>query len=192
MYTTEWVEKLYRGFARNTTYDFEFVVFTDKLREYKEPIIQKLLDGDNHGYGDCIQPYMMDVPMILVGLDTIVCGNIDHLVEHCFLTDKIALPLDPYKKSRVCNGVGLVPGGMKHEYYDGFKDWEEETNPPDADMEWLRTKEVDILDDLFPGEIISFKGDALKNGWDGAKIVYFHGDQKPHQISNRLVREHWR
>lgn len=182
-YTTEWVEKLYRGFARNTTYDFDFIVYTDQLRQYNEPIAQKLLMGSNYGYGDCIQPYEMDKPMILVGLDTIITGNIDHLVEHCFKTTKVALPNAVYKKGRACNGVALVPGGMKHEYYDG---WDGEN-----DMDWICNKDHDRIDDLFPGHVVSYKGHVKNAGLGDSRIVFFHGKEKPDEVKTRWIRENW-
>lgn len=182
MYTAEWVEKLYRGFKRNTTYEFDFVVYTDKLREYKEPIIQKLLSGDNFGYGDCIQPYEMNVPMILVGLDTIITGNIDHLVRYCFSADRIALPNAVYKEG-ACNGVSLVPGNMKSEYFDG---WNGEN-----DMDWICSKEHYRIDNLFPEHVVSYKGHVMDTGLGDARIVFFHGNPKMDKISTRWIRENW-
>lgn len=149
MYDEAWVEKLYRGFARNLTRPFRFVCYTDRPRQFAEPIEQRQIASETPGYADGIQPYEMGVPMILVGLDTVVTGNIDHLSDWCMTADKIALPRDPYMKTRACNGVALVPAGMQHIAA---------THNGENDMEWLRLFPHHFIDDLFPGQVVSYKG----------------------------------
>jgi len=185
MYDEAWVEKLYRGFRRNLTQPFNFVCYTDKLRKYQHwEIGQKLLKSAVPGYGDCIQPYEMNEPMILVGLDTIVCGNIDHLADYCLQQHRFALPRDPYKPERACNGVALVPAGhgIIAEMHRG-----------ENDMVWVRKFPHAFIDDWFPGEVLSFKEHYKRGQTQNARIVYFHGEEKPHQLlNNALVRNHWR
>ena len=82
MYDEAWVEKLYRGFARNLNAPFRFVCYTDRERKFSEAIHQRRLQSQAPGYGDCIQPYELDVPMMLVGLDTVIVGNLDHLAAY--------------------------------------------------------------------------------------------------------------
>jgi hypothetical protein len=181
-YDESWVEKLYRGFERNLTVDFEFTCFTDKFRTYQEPIGQQLFrDCRQPDYGSMIEPFIIGEPMIVVGLDTVVCGNIDHLAEWCMTADRIALP-NPYGKLP-CNGVVLCPGG-KQEIFD---DWGGEN-----DMEWLREQRHATIDDIFPGDVVSYKAHVRGQGLAGAKIVYFHGVPKPHQLpAEPWVRENW-
>lgn len=183
MYTEEWVEKLYRGFERNLSKPFRFVCFTDCLRNFKEPIEQEAISASVPDYGTCIEPYTLGVPMILVGLDTVVTGNIDHLAEYCFTADRIALPRDPYKPHIACNGVALVPAG-----------WERigKEHAGENDMEWCRSFPHQFIDDLFPGHVKSFKGHVKKRGFGDTRICYFHGEEKPHQLANvDWLKEHW-
>ncbi|RIJ15958.1 hypothetical protein D1227_06405 [Henriciella mobilis] len=182
-YDESWAEKLYRGFARNLTIPFEFVCFTDRERDFEEPITQRLMTNRTPGYGDCIEPYRLNRPMILVGLDTIVTGNCDALAEYCFTAERIAVPLDPYRPTRVCNGVALVPAGHAHVY----ERWRGQN-----DMEWIRRQNPDVLDTLFPGQVLSYKCHVKPNGLGGARIVYFHGKEKPHEIEEGWVDQHWR
>ena len=183
-YTEAWVERLYRGFARNLTRPFRFVCFTERPRTFAEPIHQMVALPERPNYGDCILPYVLGEPMILVGLDTIVCGNIDHLADHCFAADKIALPRDPYNLGQACNGVALVPAGMERIASE---------HRGENDMEWLRTFPHDFTDDLFPGDVVSYKGTVEKTGLKDAKIVYFHGLKKAHELSHLpWIQEHWR
>lgn len=183
-YTEAWVERLFRGFARNLTKPFRFVCYVDRPRTFAEPIYQVRLRSPEPTYADCIQPYELGCPMILVGLDTVVTGNIDHLADYCMTADKIALPRDPYAPHRACNGVALVPAGMEAIAKD---------HRGENDMEWLRAKPHAFLDDLWPGQVVSWKGRVEKFGAGDARLIYFHGERKPHQMpNNALIQEHWR
>lgn len=184
MYTEEWVERLYRGFARNLTRPFRFVCFTDRARDFAEPIFEIVQpDLGEAGYGDCIRAYAIDGPMILVGLDTVVTGNCDALADYCFAADRQALPRDPYKRSRACNGVALVPTGWMQIAKE---------HRGENDMEWVRGYPHNFIDDVLPGQVASYKGAVRGRSLRDERIVYFHGEQKPHQISDPWVREHWR
>ena len=181
-YTEEWVEKLYWGFERNLTREFEFILYTDRQREFTVPVTQYRLPAIAPNYGHCILPYRMGRPMILVGLDTIVTGNIDHLADYCMTAERFACPRDPYWPERVCNGVALVPAGHEHIglEWDGAND-----------MEWVRKYSPLVIDDLFPEQVVSFKGHVKQRGLGDARIVYFHGEEKPHQLDLDWVRQHW-
>jgi hypothetical protein len=185
MYDETWVEKLYRGFFRNLTEPFRFVLYTDRERVYSEPVEQVVQpDLGQGGYGDCIRPYALGEPMILVGLDTVVTGNCDHLAKYCLEQEVLALPRDPYRPQIACNGVALVP-----------RDHEEIgiTHRGENDMEWCRSFHHTFIDDLWPGHVVSFKGHVKKHGLGDARIVYMHGQEKAHQLQGAdWVAEHWR
>lgn len=183
-YDELWVTKLYNGFARNLTVPWRFVLFTNRYRELHTNIKQELLRHTPVGYASCIEPYRYGVPMILCGLDTVVTGNCDHLAEYCHSADKIGLPRDPYRMEQACNGVALVPGGFQSVY----RNWRGEN-----DMEWMRRQPHVFLDDLFPGQIVSYKGYVKAHGLGDARIVYFHGREKPHELPDvSWIGEHWR
>lgn len=187
-YDETWAERLYRGFRRHLTVPFRFVVFTDRQREFAHPeIAQERMAAEQPGYGDCIEPYRLGVPMILVGLDTIVTGNCDRLAAYALHDDSVlALPRDPYAQQRACNGVALVPAGQAGIY----ERWHGEN-----DMEWLRAQPHVFIDDLFPGAVVSYKGRVKKVGLGDARIVYFHGWEKPPEARKephgRWIKEHW-
>lgn len=174
-YDETWVTKLYAGFARHLSAPFRFVLFTDRMRALPPEIEQKMLSTVAPNYGHCIEPYQLDSAMILVGLDTIVTGPIDHLADYCHRADMIALPRDPYAPYRACNGVALVPAGQRRI----FDRWSGEN-----DMDWMRAQPHVMIDDLFPGQIVSYKGHVKQRGLGDARIVYFHGQEKPQQLSS--------
>lgn len=183
MYDESWVEKLYRGFARNLTVPFEFICFTDHNRRFmSENISQLPLIRRPFGYGSCVEPYRLGEPMIMVGLDTVVTGNCDALADYCLNADRLALPSDPYRPEKACNGVALVPEGFDTIYAA----WTGQN-----DMDLICNWPHDRIDDLFPGKVLSYKGHVKKGGLGDAAICYFHGNDKPHEIEEDFVKEHW-
>jgi hypothetical protein len=177
MYDESWAEKLYRGFARNLTVPFRFVCFTDHPRDFAERGIEQELLGCEPDYGAMIEPLRLNEPMILVGLDTIVTGNCDSLAAYCLGGSKVAVPLDPFYPDKVCNGVMLVPAGMKAAWYDA--------HDGENDMDWTRRQDVALIDELFPGQVLSFKRHVRRQGLpDDCRICYFHGELKPHELSH--------
>jgi hypothetical protein len=183
MYDESWVEKLYRGFARNLSEPFRFVCYTDRPYEFAEPVEQVRMRARVPTYADCIQPYELGGPMILVGLDTIVCGPIDHLARSCVERSDLGLPRDPFNPRQACNGVSLAPAGCEKIAADH---WGEN------DMDWVRTFPHSYLDDEFPGQVVSYKGSVKKNGLGDARIVYFHGREKAHELPvGHALLDHW-
>ncbi len=181
-----WATKLLHGFTRNLTIPFKFILFTDHERDLPREIIQERITSSSEpGYGSFTEPYRLNAPMILVGLDTVIVKNIDHLAAYCLTNKKIALPRDPYQPDRSINGVALVPPGHAHVY---------ETWQGENDMVWLRTFDVNFIDDLFPGQVLSCKAhDVRKKGLQGARVVYFHGRPKPHELMKlQWIKDHWR
>ncbi len=183
-YDESWVEKLWWGFRRNLSIPFEFVLWTDREYRFEAPVIQRPLKQAEPDYSSCIAPYELNTPSIIVGLDTIVTGTCDHLAAYCLTADRIAVPRDPYRPTQMCNGVALVPAGQRRIY---------DAHNGQNDMAWINAQNPACLDDLFPGEIVSFKGEAWHKGIDGVRIVYFHGEAKPHQLSGFVpwIDQHW-
>ncbi len=180
-----WVEKLYRGFKRNLTWDFRFACLTDRWREFKEPIDQYQLDTKTPHFGCLIEPFKLNaVPMIICGLDMVVLGNIDHFADYCLSGGKIAAPKDPYKPTQLINPFVLAPAG----HTDIFYNWRGEN-----DMDWLRQQPHAFIDDLFPGgQTISLKaGDVRRKGTQNARVVYCHGRPKMHELDLPWIRENW-
>lgn len=183
-YDESWAEKLYRGFKRNLTRPFRFVVFTDRERTFNEPIWQERLRAQMPDYGCLIEPFRLGGPLIVCGLDMVVLGNIDHLAAYCEQPGLIALPRDPYRPERSINPIVLVPPG----HSNIFADWSGEN-----DMDWLRGFEWHAIDDLWPGQVLSLKAHRVRDVGPGdARIIYMHGLPKADALGHLAwVREHW-
>lgn len=186
-YDEEWVEKLYRAFQRNLTVPFKFIVFTDRRRDYlEEAIHQHQLMTRVPDYGCLIEPFCLNEPTIICGLDTVILKNLDHMAEYCMdPRNKVAQPNHPSLPGKKINPVVFVPPGNR----GIFDRWCGEN-----DMDWLQIQDTVPTDDLWPGEIVSLKlHDVRRKGVQGASIVYFHGEPKADEmLSTDWVREHWR
>lgn len=195
MYDESWADKLYRGFERNLNQPFRFIVWTDRERVFGEhKIEQRRLKAKRPDFSACIEPYELNEPMILVGLDTIICGNIDHMAYYALSGGELAVPRDPINTHRACNGVALVPGGLKERMYDR---WRQEN-----DMDWINANPHVMLDDLFPGQIQSWRVQIRGESHTSTPVVYpldlricyFHGRHKPDTLAetDQFIARHWR
>lgn len=187
-YTEADVRKLYYGVKRNLNVPFRFVAFVDHYRKLPGDIEQELIEG-TPDYGACMQPFRMNEPMILMGLDTVIVGNLDCFAAYAIGGGKLATPRDPFYPETVCNGVMIAPAGHA---------WVWKDKPAgENDMEWMRQiwarGDAAVIDDLWPGRVVSYKGDVAQNGLSAdTRVVYFHGEQKPHQLPHvGWIRRHW-
>lgn len=190
MYDESWAEKLYRGFKRNLTVPFRFVCFTDREREFAEPVAQERLETQAPDYGCLIEPFKLDEPTIICGLDTVVVANVDHMASYCMTASRIALPGHPTNKRKFgfINPVVFVPKGWR----SLFDQWRGEN-----DMEYLN-QQPGLADAnlLWPGQILSLKLQVVPQGPvppPAARIIYFHGRLKPHELGHvGWINQHWR
>jgi hypothetical protein len=177
-YDESWAEKLYRNVAQHLTVPFRFKLYTDKTRKLNEPIEQVRLEMKDTHYGACIEPFKADEPTLFMGLDTIVVGNIDHLAKYAMSARKPAVPRDPFADTgpwKLTNAVVIAPAGCRSMLWDGYDN--------QNDMDWINTRDVAIMDELWPREVVSYKGRIQRTGLeDETRIVFFHGPHKPWEL----------
>jgi len=192
VYDETWVEKLYRGFQRNLSVPFRFVVFVDTLRDFMEPAIhQKLMVTPDPDYGAQSQIYALNEPTLFAQLDTIIVGNCDLFANYCLNATEIALSRDPYVPTRVVNGVALIPAG--HRYV--WDEWKGETDLTTV----RRLKSTVCIEDVWPNKkyVLSYKAQVEKvNGGrldPDTRVIYYHGRPKQIDLSHLpWVRDNWR
>jgi hypothetical protein len=63
---------------------------------------------------------------------------------------------------------------------------------PKADMERIRALNPKIIDDIWPGHVLSYKYGVKGAGLNDCRIVYFHGRQKPGEIGDEWMKENWK
>lgn len=186
-YDESWVEKLYRGFARNLSLPFRFVCFTDRERSFSSPIHQERLATKVPHYGCLIEPFKLNEPTIICGLDMVVVRNIDHFADYCLSSDKPALVGHPSDKPKFgfINPVVFVTKG----YGWLYDEWRGEN-----DMDYLKRRDFNDTHDLWPGQILSVKLNNVHLGANpplDARIIYMHGKKKPHELDCGWIRTHW-
>lgn len=191
IYTPEWVDKLYRGVRRNTGESFRFVCLTNyPASSFDEPVDTvrfRMFDTDWRCLMECFR--VVGDPVMMLGLDTIITGNLDDILEH---RPRLGMIRDPYTPSRLCNGVTMWTD--RRDLYEKFLDegiGDCRMGDYPSEMLWLgkHGNPSDILQ-AFPGRIKSFKAHVKRDGIGDARIVYFHGREKPHQIEHPIL-EHW-
>ncbi len=177
-YTPEWVDKLYRGVQRNYSKPFRFVCLVDRSGyKFNEDIETHPLWTVEWAKA-CIQLYGIQAKrLVLLGLDTIITGSLDEIFAY---DGDLAVPRDPYHPGVACNGVVLCPTRP---------DILQRTSQ--SDMRILDYFKKDWLDDLFPELIKSYKVHVIPKGLGDARIVYFHGEPKPHILQDAWIKKCW-
>jgi hypothetical protein len=184
-YSNEWAAKLFNGFRRNLTVPHKFVLFTDMPRNLPKDIKQIVQpDLGTGGYADCVRPFALNEPMILLGLDSLIVGNVDKLARWCLDNPgKLALPKHPYEEYSI-NGVQLWGGGNP----DIYGKWTGQN-----DMDWIRTFPHERIDELWPGKVVSYRAHVRPDGPGKARIIYFHGRLKFNELLNDpFIKANWR
>lgn len=210
VYDESWVEKLHCGIARNYDREFDFTVLTDQPEEpyvFDNPGIDVAHLYENRGWGnlaECWRPGLAPGKIVVLGLDTIITGNITEIVDsHGF-----ALLTDPIQTDQVCNGMGIYDVQTRDVLWALWKRDLGSGNPPLlngklSEMQFLRNHYrpgldgLTLLDREFPGRILSYKihirnprlnRKAVKE----ARIVYFHGRPKPDELMDaHWLARHW-
>lgn len=179
------VDKLYRGFARNLTVPWRMVCFTDRPRKFEENVWQERLSANEPGYGAMLEPFKLDEPNIICGLDTIIVGNCDDLARYCLEAATPAVPRDPFFPETTCNGVVLATKGSG---------WVWREFPGGNDMDWTRAQPFALIDAVFPKAVVSFKGHVRHYGLEPEnRIVMLHGRPKAGDLTHLdWVEANWR
>lgn len=201
-YSPVWVDRLVAAIERNSVQRNHFFCLVDRedytFRERVQPI---LLQDKIEGWSpmmEAFRPNICEGPRMVLGLDTIITGSIEHILNwtgDCGLLD------DPFAKGQLCNGVGIyspqVIGRFWYLWSERnrlFKSDELYYNGALSEMAFLRivAKDATRLNRIFPLEIQSYKEHWKKNSGQRkeARMVYFHGHPKPPNVERELL-EHW-
>lgn len=179
VYDASWADKLYRGVARNYAGAFQFFCYCDAPYAFEEPIHRVQLDTTLPGYFKCLDPLRHRGRCLFMGLDTVITGDLSDLAS---FDGDLALIRDP-NTGKGANGVVLHNKPVHHGYVEGIGKHQNEMN-------WLNAKPHEKIDDLYPGQVASYKKHIKHGERTEARIVYFHGHEKPHEIDH-WVTAHW-
>lgn len=202
-YSTEWVDRLYRGISRQMPHsDWSLICLTDHQYRFKEPIKQVALDRPGLAWGSIMEAFRPDLTKkrrMILGLDTLIVGSLGDILSydgHCGLLQ------DPYHKETICNGVGIFSHSMSEELWEdwtkNFSHWKKNAlfMGQLSEMQFLRIKvgeTCNLLDKIFPEQIQSYKvhWKRQRMNRENARIVYFHGSPKMHEIQDEELLKFW-
>jgi len=208
IYNEEWVNRLYRGIERNYSGLFDFICLTDKNYKFVPGVKGVRFERSVDQYGwmslmEMYRPNLCSGKRITLGLDTIITGPLDDIFS---AEGRIAVCSDPFFPQTICNAVTLCNDDFCDEFWNMWKSNEYsilknnllEVGSVDAPSEMVLLRNnygnAPRLDHYFPNRILSYKAHVKDNlqRVNGASIVYFHGNPKPHQLKNQAwVQKHW-
>lgn len=179
VYDLSWVYALKRAVARHAG-DYRFVCLTDAQGlppvwtvplEHNWPVWWAKLE--------LFRPGVVEGPVLYLDLDTLPVGDLSDLLAY---DGPFAMLSDFYRPHRAQSGVMAFTPGMLTEHL-----WSEFSRDPVSAMEkfrgdgeWLHAHAGDVarLQDLFPGQIVSFKVHAKRKAPEGARLVCGHGQPR--------------
>ena len=127
IYDESWVEKLYRGVARNYKGFFEFICLTDRNYHFKEPIKQVRFSRsvDQYGWMSLMEMYRPDLcsgKRLTIGLDTIITGSLDDIIDWDLGDHKIGVCQDPYWPKEICNAITISGSSFCEEFWNYWRE----------------------------------------------------------------------
>ena len=203
VYTTEWVDKLYRGIERNYSGKFNFICLTDQNYRFGENIIGERFSRSVDQYGwmslmELYRPELCSGIRVTLGLDTVITGSLDEIFK--YKPEKFAVCKDPFYPEEICNAITMSTPEFCEEFWSWWVNNEEdlmrECTLFGAPSEMILMRKYygasPVLDMMFPG-IASYKAHVLPRfvTVEQSNIIYFHGEPKPHQLNDKWLRRHW-
>ena len=195
---SEYANKLSRAVRRNLSLPYRFICFTDDDAGLLPDIVARPLP--HPGLIGLMNKLALFNPtafefgerILWLDLDTIISGNIDEIASYA---GKFAMIEDLYFPGRIASGVMAWQAGV--EWKSGAPIWESYAdagypNIEGGDQVWIEAcrPRVDILQDLYPGQIASYKASGCQLA-PQTRIVCFHGHPRPHHISAGWVPSLW-
>jgi len=206
LYSSEYVNKLYRAVKRNTTLPFRFICFTENsngvIPEVEiRPFIVPLTGWWNKVYLFSVE-CGLEGRVFYVDLDTVIAGNID---AHMSFSGQFAILRDFYAdrmKKPNSFGSGLMSWNApwRPHIWQNFIAETEKSNKGKGDQDYLSTQISDLENvtfwqDLFSetGKIVSFKVHVRDQPLPrNTSIICFHGKPRPHEVHGLpMMKEHW-
>lgn len=204
-YIPKYVNALARNIAKHTTVPYKLVVLTDFSSGFDMDFVDEIIPLKHKfaGWWSKIELFRPDIysteRVVYFDLDTVVVANIDHLLKAKSYFTGIR---DLYHLSFLQTGVMFWNSKYHHHLYSEFL-----TNPPiniakhnEGDAKWIRNHlyDYDYLQDKFPGTLVSFKAHCLNKSTkkitipQGASVICFHGNPRPHTIKDSIITDHWK
>jgi len=190
-YGPEYVNRLYGMISRHTTMPFRFWCFTDDVGGIRPEVTMAPLPRADEfaGWWNKVWLFSEELPIpvgsqiFYVDLDTLIVGNIDHILT---AMNRPMVVLKDFLHG-VAKTAGEVGSGlMNWRHGDYATIWNKfvlnpqkviRTASPHGDQWWVQrcVPVRQYWQDLFPGQIVSFKVHCLNGLPHNARIICYHG-----------------
>lgn len=126
--------------------------------------------------------------VFFLDLDTVIVGNIDFLLSY---DGPFAILSDFYHPTEYGSAVMSIAPGFGQNIWTDYT--EGQRGRWWGDQVWIKTcvPEADRWQEMYPGLIVSYKVHCKDGLPEGAAIVCFHGEPRPHEVQDAWVLEHW-
>ena len=177
----DYVDRLKSGVTRNLTVPHTFHVITEAdIPEGVEGWWCKLV---------LFQPGRFKGRCLFFDLDTVIVGSLDDIAGY---KGDFAQLSDLYYPERGASGVLAWDADKAAPIWTI---WERAGRPQFhqyGDGGWIDSilPDCDRLQNLYPDQIVSFKAHCKNGVPEGARVVAFHGQPRPHQMYDLM--QHWR
>lgn len=189
-YDATYVNRLHYMVERNLKAAHTFVCLTDDGRDLQCP--WTLIETDLPGWWAKLvlfkpHPILKGHRVIYLDLDTVIMNSIDFLVNY---HGPFAILRDFYNASGWGSAIMSIASGFAPYVWSEFKPVFMDRYHGDQDWIQQQISHATFLQDIFPGEIGSYKADNMQDDPQDFSICCFHGDPKPHEVGG-WVRRHW-
>lgn len=195
----DYVNRLYDGVVRNLQAGFpgRFVCFTDDATGLDPGIHVREIPKELAGRGWWAKLWLFSKDAFHEGdrvlyfdLDTVITGPLDALA---MCQSDFAMLRDVYNPGHFGSGVMAWEAGRFTYIWQG---WVDEGMPelPCGDQVWIEEwgPQMDVLQDLYPGRLRSYKVDCRHGIPKNTSVVFFHGLPRPHEVTEGWVPEVWK
>lgn len=197
-YGADYVNTLFDMVRRNLPagYAGRFVCFTDDATGLDPAIVVKSVPQELASRGWWAKLYLFSEDAFPKGervlyfdLDTCITGPLD-AIAGC--TSWFAILRDAYRPDGLQSSVMAWEAGKTTDVWDL---WEDAGRPEveGGDQAWIEQfGGLDLLQDLFPGQLRSYKVECRYEIPKGTSVVFFHGHPRPHEVIAAWVPEVWK
>lgn len=219
-FTADYVNKLHNAVKRNTTIEHRFICYTDDPAGVECETRPFLIDLPVWWYiiGLTNPEHEHNDKLVYMDLDTIITGNIDHILS---LDKPFATISDFGWTSGLQTAYIMWNKAVRDSVWKYFTTKYQPKDYPNLDCDYTRwggtnqfleecmgvvrinknpipaiesAPPVVRLQNVFPGECVSYKAQHLQNTQQldkQIKMVFFHGKPQPHEVDNAWLKEHW-
>lgn len=195
----EYLAKLYRSIERHMPKGVEWrgVCFTDDPATVPEGLEAKLVEPGLTGWwaklgllkSGALEP---GEHILYSDLDALIIGDLTDIASY---RGRFAALRDPYFPDHMGSALMAWEAGSLDHVWDRFESAGRPQFDPKGDQNWIEAMQPDYdrWQDMFPGQIASFKADCWKQGGipEGTRILVHHGHPRPHQCQAPYIKSLW-